>query len=78
MTDTERDVHLEEAILDYLREHPDAMETREGIAEWWVMRRVVRVEVEAVTRVLHTLTERGVLEEIGTGPQCRYRLKGRG
>lgn len=77
MTDTQRDVDLEEAILDYLREHPDAMETREGIAAWWVMRRVVRAEVEAITRVLHALTERGVLEEIGTMTQCRYRLKGR-
>ena len=77
VTDTERDVDLEEAILDYLREHPDAMETREGIAEWWIMRRVVRAEVEAITRVLHTLTERGVLEEIGAGSQCRYRLKRR-
>lgn len=75
MTDSERDVHLEEAILAYLSEHPDAMETREGIAEWWVMRRVVRAEVEAITRVLHRLTARGVLEEVGAGAQCRYRLK---
>jgi hypothetical protein len=51
------------------------METREGIAEWWVMRRVVRAEVEAVTRVLGALTERGVLEEVQMGLQCRYRLK---
>ena len=69
------DAQLEEAIVAYLREHPDAMETREGIAEWWVMRRVVRAEVEAVTRVLGALTERGVLEEVQTGLQCRYRLK---
>jgi hypothetical protein len=75
VTNTERDVHLEEAILDYLREHPDAMETRDGIAQWWVMRRVVRAEVEAITRVLRALTDRGVLEEVGAGPQCRYRLK---
>jgi hypothetical protein len=75
VTDIERDVHIEEAILAYLSEHPDAMETREGIAEWWVMRRVVRAEVEAITQVLRTLTERGILEEIGAGPQCRYRLR---
>jgi hypothetical protein len=75
LTERERDVYLEEAIIAYLREHPDAMETREGIAEWWVMRRVVRAEVEAITRVLHTLTERGVLETVGAGAQCRYRLK---
>jgi hypothetical protein len=77
VTDGERDVHLEEAILAYLGEHPDAMETREGIAEWWVMRRVVRAEVEAIARVLDSLTARGVLEEVGAGLQCRYRLKKR-
>ena len=75
MTERERDVHLEEAILAYLEEHPDAMETRDGIAEWWVMRRVVRAEVEAITRVLHDLTSRGLLEEVGAGPYCRYRLR---
>ena len=75
MTEREHDLYLEEAIIAYLREHPDAMETREGIAEWWVMRRVVRTEVEAITRVLHTLTERGVLEEVRAGAQCRYRLR---
>lgn len=75
MTESEQDLRLEEAILAYLDEHPDAMETREGIAEWWVMRRVVRAEVEAITRVLQALTERGVLETVGAGPRCRYRLK---
>lgn len=75
MTNGERDAHLETAILAYLQEHPDAMETREGIAHWWIMRRVVRAEVEAVTRVLHTLTARGIIEEVGTGTQCRYRLR---
>lgn len=74
MTDSESDPYLEEAILAYLSEHPGAMETREGIAEWWVMRHVVRAEVEAITRVLRSLTERGILEQVGTEPQCRYRL----
>lgn len=75
MTEREQDLDLEKAVIAYLHEHPAAMETRDGIAEWWVMRRVVRAEVEAITRVLRTLTERGVLETVGTGAQCRYRLK---
>jgi hypothetical protein len=75
MTGTDSDAYLEEAIISYLGEHPNAAETREGIAEWWIMRRVVRAEVDAVTRVLRRLTDRGILEELSGGDQCRYRLK---
>ena len=69
------DAELTESVLAYLAEHPDAMDTVSGIADWWLMRQRVRVEVEAVARVLHDLTERGVLEELGSGEQRRYRLK---
>jgi hypothetical protein len=75
VTNTDSDTYLEEAIIAYLGEHPNATETREGIAEWWIMRRVVRAEVDAITRVLRNLTERGILEELGGGDQCRYRLR---
>jgi hypothetical protein len=61
--------------MDYLVEHPNAMDTSEGIAEWWIMRRQIKVEVEAVQRVLSQLTARGLLEKIGSGASARYRLK---
>ena len=32
-------------ILAYLAEHPQAMDTLEGIAEWWLMRQHIRVTV---------------------------------
>ena len=73
MADPEADDALEGAILAYLREHPAAMDSLEAIAEWWVMRRVVRV-VEAVERVLERLTRAGVLEVITAGGERRYRL----
>ena len=53
------------------------MDTLEAITEWWVMRRVVRVEVEAVARVLARLTERGVLDVVEGPGERRYRLKER-
>ena len=62
------------AIVDYLTEHPNAMDTAEGIAEFWVMRSRIRVEVRALMNVLRTLTERGVLEEIRHGASSSYRL----
>jgi Fe2+ or Zn2+ uptake regulation protein len=72
----QHDEELAEAILQYLAEHPHAMDTLEGIAEWWLMRQQVRVQVNALARVLRQLTEQGFLEAIGSGEDTRYRLKG--
>jgi hypothetical protein len=66
---------LETAVITYLAEHPDAMDTMEGIAEWWVMRQRIRVQLEALSRVLSRLTHDGLLEKIGQGEKARYRLK---
>ena len=64
-----------EAILAYLAEHPQAMDTMEGIAEWWLMRQHIRVTVMMLARVLRRLTEQGVVEELGPREAPRYRLK---
>jgi hypothetical protein len=69
------DQELAEAVLGYLAERPDAMDTVEGVAEWWLMRQRVRVVVERVERVLGRYTEEGVLETVGSGPSRRYRLR---
>jgi hypothetical protein len=66
---------LAEAILSYLADHPQAMDTLDGIAEWWILRQRVTIEVNRVARVLGRLTEQGLLECLGTGPGRRYRLK---
>jgi predicted transcriptional regulator of viral defense system len=61
--------------MQYVTEHPHAMDSIEGIAEWWIMRRQVRVDVEALEKVLSQLTEKGLLERIESGEKVRYRLK---
>jgi hypothetical protein len=66
---------LAEAVLAYLAEHPDAADTRVGIAEWWVARHDMRVESTTLQRVLDRLTELGVLDVIGDGENRCYRLK---
>jgi hypothetical protein len=66
---------LREAVLRYLDEHPEAMDTLEGIAAWWIMRDQVRVEVTAVSRVLQRLTGEGLLEAIEAGGVTRYRRR---
>ena len=63
------------AILGYLEEHPRAMDTLEGISEWWIARQQIGVNVATVARVLGRLTERGRLEVISTGPHRLYRRK---
>ncbi len=68
------DQEVAEAILGYLAEHPQAMDTADGIAVWWIMWQQIRVTATTVTRVLRELTERGLLEEVGDGDQPRYRL----
>ena len=69
------DKEAAQAILAYLAEHPQAMDSVEGIAQWWLMRQQIRVNVMKLTQVLGELTERGLVEEIGEGEQRRYRLK---
>ena len=75
MADRETDDEIANAVRAYLTEHPQAMDTVEGIAHWWLMRQHVRVQVEALSRVLHAMAEAGVLDELGTGDQRRYRLR---
>ncbi len=69
------DEEVAQAILAYLAEHPQAMDSVEGIADWWLMRQQMRVAATTVTRVLRELTEKGQVEELGEGEQRRYRLK---
>jgi hypothetical protein len=61
--------------VNYLEEHPDAMDTIEGIAEFWVLRSLIRVEVNTLVRVLSQLTEQGVIEEVTQGKHSSYRLR---
>ncbi|MCL4703508.1 hypothetical protein KJ068_00020 [bacterium] len=71
----QREKELTDAILEYLTEHPQASDTLEGIAEWWVMRQQVRVEIKTLLKVLRQLTGNGLLEKIGYGDEALYHLK---
>jgi len=69
------DEQVAQSILGYLAEHPQAMDTVEGIAQWWIMRQQIRVNVTTLMRVVEELAEKGLLEELGVGEQRLYRLK---
>lgn len=66
---------LAEQIVAYLAERPQAMDTLEGIARWWLLRQQVRVIVERVEGALEALTAEGVLELVQVGPDRHYRLR---
>jgi Fe2+ or Zn2+ uptake regulation protein len=68
------DHQLQTDLLAYMREHPASADTLDAIAEWWVMRRIVHVEVEAVARALARLTEAGLVEAVEFLGQRRFRL----
>jgi hypothetical protein len=61
------DGELRQLVLGYLEEHPTAMETLDGIAEWWILRRQIEIEVRRVSRVLAALVREGELEEFVQG-----------
>jgi hypothetical protein len=66
---------IKDAILRYLKDHPCAMDTIEGIADWWLSDRRIARDMELLASVLTELTAAGVLTEDTTGSSRRYSLK---
>ena len=46
-------------ILDYLRRNPEAGDTLEGIAKWWLETERIESSVEGVADALESLVEQG-------------------
>ncbi len=69
---------IDDAVLSYLAEHPHAMDTLDGIAEWWIEREHIRVEVLAVARAVHRLVDRGLVQRVEGPDRVMYRLKSNG
>ena len=75
---SDRDDALCDELLSYLREYPEAMDTLEGIAEWWLSRHRIRTAVERVGRALDILEERDLVERVAKGGRVMYRLRAPG
>lgn len=71
------EMEFADAIFGYLAEHPQASDTLEGIAEWWIMRYQVRVNLNTLKSVLLQLTNNGFLEKTMVGDTECYHLKDR-
>lgn len=68
-------IEISQEILEYLRKHPDASDTLEGITEWWLLNQRISYEMKRVKAAVSNLVEKGwVVEVEGKGVTTRYRL----
>jgi hypothetical protein len=62
-------------ILRYLREHPEAQDTVEGIMVWWVSERAIKRWLPEARKSLAALVAQGYVEErTGCDGRTFYRL----
>jgi hypothetical protein len=64
-----------EAVKEYVRRHPESMDTVEGIAEWWIPGRVRHPTLQVLKKVLDRLTAEGVLNRVQRGERAHYRAR---
>ncbi|NIM15086.1 MAG: hypothetical protein GTO45_24245 [Candidatus Aminicenantes bacterium] len=54
---------LSEKILDYLRKHPGAGDTAEGITSWWLDMDTDQPSIEKVNHALEILVKKGLIKK---------------
>ena len=65
-------------ILAYLAANPDAQDTLEGVAEWWLLEQQIRTKTSDVKDALDRLISKGlVIERKGKDRRSHYRLNRR-
>jgi hypothetical protein len=70
--------HVARAILDYLRKHPDAQDTVDGITEWWLPEEKIKSRSAIVREALNGLVAEGlVLARKSKDSQIHYRINRR-
>ncbi len=62
-------------ILDHLLQHPEACDTFEGIAQWWLLEQHLRSWIPRLDEAVADHVQRGLLEA-STGPDGVVRYRG--
>lgn len=62
-------------ILAYLSDNPDAGDTFDGIAEWWLLSQQIKFETRNVSEAVDRLVSEGLIEEHqGADSRKTYRI----
>ena len=62
-------------IVEYLRAHPSAADTVDGIIQWWLIRQRYETARDVIQRALDDLVEQGVINYIVTDTEKKvFRL----
>lgn len=66
---TEKREQISELIVSYLGKHPDAQDTLDGVADWWLTFERIELSTSAVADALMDLVRQGVvtLQKSGDG-----------
>jgi DNA-binding MarR family transcriptional regulator len=63
-------------ILAYLSDTPDAGDTLEGIAEWWLLTQRIKFEMRTVSAAVASLVAEGlIVERKGRDSRSIYKIK---
>jgi len=57
------ETEIARAILHYLQVHPDAKDTLEGIAQWWLLKEWTERKFQQIEASISQLVSRGLLVE---------------
>ena len=50
-------------ILKYLAEHPNAADTLNGVVQWWLEERTIRIQLDQIKQALDELVAKGMVTE---------------
>jgi len=64
-------------ILGYLIAHPDAQDTLQGIAEWWLLEQRITEQTALVSEALAVLVKEGLVIERRSEARSYYKLNKR-
>ena len=66
---------IDNEILAYLVDHPNAQDTLEGIVDWWLLERAIKFQEAQVKKSLADLVAKGfVIKHKGMDSQINYRI----
>ncbi|ODS25030.1 hypothetical protein AB835_00555 [Candidatus Endobugula sertula] len=61
---SDQSIYVAHLIEEYLRSHPEAMDSFDGISKWWITRQKLHESVDSVNSALHILINKGIVEKI--------------